>query len=120
MDEERDRKACLALDLKVAGANRELAHLAKERTPQAGYGREGILGGRIRGSHRLPGGGDRVRLSRGRATSSRGSTPTLGDPLSESLTARVATVHQPRAKPLLAEVADARTSGASRAVSSVS
>ena len=25
MDEERDRKACLALDLKVAGANRELA-----------------------------------------------------------------------------------------------
>jgi hypothetical protein len=39
-------------------------YLAKERTPQAGYGREYILGGRIRGSHRLPGGGDRVRLSR--------------------------------------------------------
>jgi hypothetical protein len=39
-------------------------YLAKERTPQAGYGREHILGGRIRGSHRLPGGGDRVRLSR--------------------------------------------------------
>jgi hypothetical protein len=39
-------------------------YLAKERTPQAGYGREFILGGRIRGSHRLPGGGDRVRLSR--------------------------------------------------------
>jgi hypothetical protein len=39
-------------------------YLAKERTPQAGYGRERILGGRIRGSHRLPGGGDRVRLSR--------------------------------------------------------
>jgi hypothetical protein len=39
-------------------------YLAKERTPQAGYGREHILGGRIKGSHRLPGGGDRVRLSR--------------------------------------------------------
>jgi hypothetical protein len=39
-------------------------YLAKERTPQAGYGREYILGGRIRGSHRLAGGGDRVRLSR--------------------------------------------------------
>src|SRR5262249_6129524 len=38
-------------------------YLAKERTPQAGYGRRD-LGGRIRGSHRLPGGGDRVRLSR--------------------------------------------------------
>jgi hypothetical protein len=38
-------------------------YLAKERTPQAGYGREHILGGRIRGSHRLPG-GDRVRVSR--------------------------------------------------------
>jgi hypothetical protein len=39
-------------------------YLAKERTPQAGYGRERILGRRIRGSHRLLGGGDRVRLSR--------------------------------------------------------
>jgi hypothetical protein len=38
-------------------------YLAKERTPQAGYGRRD-LGGRIRGSHQLPGGGDRVRLSR--------------------------------------------------------
>ena len=38
-------------------------YLAKERTPQAGYGRRD-LGGRIGGSHRLPGGGDRVRLSR--------------------------------------------------------
>jgi hypothetical protein len=37
---------------------------AKERTPQAGYGRERQLGGRITGSHRLEGGGDRVRLSR--------------------------------------------------------
>jgi hypothetical protein len=38
-------------------------YLAKERTPQAGYKRRD-LGGRIRGSHRLQGGGDRVRLSR--------------------------------------------------------
>jgi hypothetical protein len=38
-------------------------YLAKERTPQAGYRRRD-LGGRIRGSHFLPGGGDRVRLSR--------------------------------------------------------
>jgi hypothetical protein len=37
---------------------------AKERTPQAGYGREHQLGGRIKGSHKLEGGGDRVRLSR--------------------------------------------------------
>ena len=37
---------------------------AKERTPQAGYGRERQLGGRITGSHKLEGGGDRVRLSR--------------------------------------------------------
>jgi hypothetical protein len=43
-----------------------LAHkyLAKERTPQAGYKRSHLLGGRIVGSHHLPGGGDRVRLSR--------------------------------------------------------
>jgi hypothetical protein len=39
-------------------------YLAKERTPQAGYGREHHLGGRLRGSHRIDGGGDRVRLSR--------------------------------------------------------
>jgi hypothetical protein len=31
---------------------------------QAGYGRQHVLGGRLRGSHRLDGGGDRVRLSR--------------------------------------------------------
>ena len=37
---------------------------AKERTPQAGYGRERQLGGRIKGAHKLEGGGDRVRLSR--------------------------------------------------------
>ena len=40
------------------------AYLAKERTTQAGYGREHRLGGRLRGSHQLDGGGDRVRLSR--------------------------------------------------------
>jgi hypothetical protein len=39
-------------------------YLAKERTPQAGYARQHVLGGRLQGSHRLPGGGDRVRLSR--------------------------------------------------------
>ena len=39
-------------------------YLAKERTSQAGYRREHLLGGRLRGSHRLEGGGDRVRLSR--------------------------------------------------------
>jgi hypothetical protein len=37
-------------------------YLAKERTPQASY-RRPLLGGRIKGSHRLEGGGDRVRLS---------------------------------------------------------
>ncbi len=37
---------------------------AKERTPQAGFGRERQLGGRIKGAHKLDGGGDRVRLSR--------------------------------------------------------
>ena len=40
------------------------AYLAKERTPQAGYRRSTNMGGRLRGSHSLPGGGDRVRLSR--------------------------------------------------------
>jgi hypothetical protein len=39
-------------------------YLVKERTPQSGYRREHMLGGRIGGSHRLEGGGDRVRLSR--------------------------------------------------------
>ena len=39
-------------------------YLVKERTPQAGYRRQHVLGGRISGSHRLEGGGDRVRLSR--------------------------------------------------------
>ena len=39
-------------------------YLSKERTSQAGYGREHLLGGRLKGAHRLEGGGDRVRLSR--------------------------------------------------------
>src|SRR5262249_7682638 len=37
-------------------------YLAKERT-QVGYRRSHVLGGRLKGSHQLPGGGDRVRLS---------------------------------------------------------
>lgn len=40
-----------------------LRYHAKERTPQAGYRRGHQLGGRIRGSHKIDGGGDRVRLS---------------------------------------------------------
>jgi hypothetical protein len=54
------------IDVRPVTDNEGLAHkyLAKERTPQAGYRRGQILGGRIAGSHRLPGGGDRVRLSR--------------------------------------------------------
>jgi hypothetical protein len=39
-------------------------YLSKERTAQAGYRREHVFGGRLSGSHRLEGGGDRVRLSR--------------------------------------------------------
>jgi hypothetical protein len=38
-------------------------YLVKERTSQAGFGRSD-LGGRIKGSHPIDGGGDRVRLSR--------------------------------------------------------
>ena len=41
-----------------------LGYHAKERTPQAGYRRSHRLGGRIEGSHKIDGGGDRVRLSR--------------------------------------------------------
>src|SRR5262249_20089963 len=54
------------VDVRPATDTTSLVHgyLAKERTPQAGYRRAHMLGGRIRGSHRLPGGGDRVRLSR--------------------------------------------------------
>jgi hypothetical protein len=39
-------------------------YLAKERTPQAGFRRQHLLGGRIKGGHYLAGGGDHVRLSR--------------------------------------------------------
>jgi hypothetical protein len=39
-------------------------YLAKERTPQAGFRRQHLLGGRVKGAHYLAGGGDRVRLSR--------------------------------------------------------
>jgi hypothetical protein len=48
----------------VTDPNGLFKYLTKERTPQAGYRREHILGRRWKGSHRLPGGGDRVRLSR--------------------------------------------------------
>jgi hypothetical protein len=78
-------------------------YLAKERTSQAGYGRERIFGGRIRGSHRLPGGGDRVHWSAmpsRRATSSRGSTEMQGDHRRESRTSAVPRVALPAAAPL--------------------
>jgi hypothetical protein len=40
------------------------AYLVKERTTQANYQRQQFFkGGRIKGSHKLPGGGDRVRLT---------------------------------------------------------
>jgi hypothetical protein len=68
----RDIARCLqsssvfAIDVRPVTDPNGLArkYLSKERTPQAGYGREHLLGGRLRGSHRLEGGGDRVRLSR--------------------------------------------------------
>jgi hypothetical protein len=40
------------------------SYLAKERTSQAGFRRNHMLGGRISGPHPLDGGGDRVRPSR--------------------------------------------------------
>jgi hypothetical protein len=54
------------IDVRPVTDSNGLVHkyLSKERTPQAGYGREHLLGGRLKGSHRLEGGGDRVRLSR--------------------------------------------------------
>jgi hypothetical protein len=60
------RRSRLCIDVKIALVTNVAGlkkYLAKERTPQAGYKRRD-LGGRISGSHRLPGGGDRVRLSR--------------------------------------------------------
>jgi hypothetical protein len=65
---KRLQSASFGTSIKVAGisdvAGITRGYLAKERTPQAGYGRQHLLGGRLRGSHRLEGGGDRVRLSR--------------------------------------------------------
>jgi hypothetical protein len=54
------------VDVRYVTDHNDLArkYLAKERTPQAGYRRSHLLGGRLVGSHQLPGGGDRVRLSR--------------------------------------------------------
>jgi hypothetical protein len=49
---------------RVTDSDGVVKYLAKARTPQAGWGREHLLGGRLPGSHRLDGGGDRVRLSR--------------------------------------------------------
>lgn len=45
------------IDVRPITDNNSLArkYLAKERTPQAGYRRAHMLGGRILGSHRLPG-----------------------------------------------------------------
>jgi hypothetical protein len=60
------RRSRLCIDAKierVTNIGGLKKYLAKERTPQAGYRRRD-LGGRIRGSHLLQGGGDRVRLSR--------------------------------------------------------
>jgi hypothetical protein len=60
----RRSRLCIATKIeRVTDIGGLKKYLAKERTPQAGYRRRD-LGGRIRGSHRLPGGGDRVRLSR--------------------------------------------------------
>jgi hypothetical protein len=63
-DALRRSRLCLAAKIEpVTNLEGLKQYLAKERTPQAGYKRRD-LGGRIPGSHRLPGGGDRVRLSR--------------------------------------------------------
>jgi hypothetical protein len=65
VDALRRLRLCVGIEIgpitSIEGLSKK--YLAKERTPQAGYGRRD-LGGRIAGSHRLPGGGDRVRLSR--------------------------------------------------------
>jgi hypothetical protein len=60
----RRSRLCIDTEIEpVTNIGRLKKYLAKERTPQAGHRRRD-LGGRISGSHRLPGGGDRVRLSR--------------------------------------------------------
>jgi hypothetical protein len=55
-----------SVEVAVIGDPNRLArgYLCKERTSQAGYRKSAVLGGRLKGSHRLDGGGDRVRLSR--------------------------------------------------------
>jgi hypothetical protein len=64
VDTLRRSRLCIAAKIEpVTNIEGLKDYLAKERTPQAGYRRRD-LGGRIAGSHRLPGGGDRVRLSR--------------------------------------------------------
>jgi hypothetical protein len=60
----RRSQLCIATKIeRVTNIDGLKKYLAKECTPQASYRRRD-LGGRIAGSHRLPGGGDRVRLSR--------------------------------------------------------
>ena len=60
----RRSRLCIGAEIKrVTDIGGLKKYLAKERTPQAGHKRRD-LGGRIGGSHRLEGGGDRVRLSR--------------------------------------------------------
>ncbi len=54
----------IAVEPVTDAAGLTTGYLVKERTPQAGYRRWHRLGGRLGGSHRLDGGGDRVRLSR--------------------------------------------------------
>jgi hypothetical protein len=54
---------CCGCDVDLVSDRWRKTTSPKEHTPQAGYGRSD-LGGRIRGPHRLEGGGDRVRLSR--------------------------------------------------------
>jgi hypothetical protein len=61
---ERSKFAAIIKVKPVTDPNRlARKYLTKERTPQAGFRRSHLLGGRVKGSHRLDGGGDRVRLS---------------------------------------------------------
>src|SRR5262249_3871359 len=54
----------IARRLEHASAFLGLVDIRPAPDPNGGYRREGMLGGRLKGSHRLDGGGDRVRLSR--------------------------------------------------------
>jgi hypothetical protein len=98
-------------------------YLVKERTPQAGYGREYILGGRIRGSHRFQAAGivcaflaNWSAMPSRRPTSSRGNTATPSDQLKKSTTGPAHAVRG--ASGLIAGAANERTSAAFRLVSS--